>query len=271
MELLPIWSLLYRLAQGNRELSITPHAADGRGCQLQAEEPGVIALRILCVVLVVSCLYLGCSENQYSCATCPDSCATCPEEPPFQCPSGGVVVIMVGHADDFAEPFESVFPDSNLTRFIATVWNVPLRFLDDMSINKAMGHTFTWTPFELIGAELEIHVRALGDIPPNDRLTLELNDKIFEGETERARWTTTFAILTQTGWHGGEDTTLVLDLDHLPVDLYGRTSVLSYMQDGNLDIEVQDDTGVDYMILRLFCAADGVRATGGLIEAPFRK
>jgi hypothetical protein len=209
---------------------------------------GVNALRVLHVVLLLSCLWLGCSDNEY---TCP----TCPAEQPFHCPSGGVVVIAVGQADDFAEPFESVFPDSNMTRFIATVWNVPLRFLDDMSINKAMGHTFTWTPFELVGAELEIHVRALGDIPENDRLTLELNDKFFEGETERARWTTTLAILTQTAWAGGEDTTLVLDLGHLPVDLYGRTSVLSYMEDGNLDVEVQDDTGVDYMILRLFCAS----------------
>jgi hypothetical protein len=181
------------------------------------------------------------------------------------------MVIAGGRADDFAEPLESVFPDSNLTRFIAAVWNVPLRFLDDMSINKSMGHTFTRAPFELIGAELEIHVSAIGDVPENGRLTLELNDEIFEGETEVSRWTTTVAILTQTGWHGGEDTTLVLDLGHLPVDLYGRTSVLSYMEDGNLDIEVQDDTGVDYMILRLFCSAARVRATGGIIEAPFKK
>ena len=165
------------------------------------------------------------------------------------------MVIAVGRADDFAEPLESVFPDSNLTRFIATVSISPLRYLDDTTINKPMGHTFTWSPFELIGAELEIHLRALGNISENDRLSLELNDKYFEGEGEVWRWTTTLAILTQTAWEGGEDRTLILDLGNLPIDLYGRTSVLSYMADGNLDVNVQDDTAIDYMVLRLYCTA----------------
>ncbi len=169
----------------------------------------------------------------------------------INCQGGISIVIPVGNADNFAEPLEPVFPDANLARLIATVWNVPLRYLDNMDINASMGHTFQWEPCPITAAELEIHVLSMGTASDNDRLSIELNDRYFEGESEVYRWTTTLAILTQTEWYYGEDATLVLDLGDLPVDLYGRTSVLAYMNDGNLDVEVQDDTAVDYIILRL--------------------
>jgi hypothetical protein len=123
-----------------------------------------------------------------------------------------------------------------------------------MGINASMGHTFEWEPCAITAAELEIHVLSMGTASDNDRLSIELNDRYFEGESEVYRWTTTPAILTQTAWDCGEEATLILDLGNLPVDLYGRTSVLAYMNDGNLDVEVQDDTAVDYLILR-FCAS----------------
>lgn len=173
----------------------------------------------------------------------------------FNCQSGVTIVIPVGNADNFAAPSEPVLPDANLARLIATVWNVPLRYLDNMDINASMGHTFEWEPRPITAAELEIHLLSLCDIPQNDRVSLELNDRYFEGESEVYRWTTTPAILTQTAWDCGEEATLILDLGNLPVDLYGRTSVLAYMNDGNLDVEVQDDTAVDYIILRLCASA----------------
>jgi hypothetical protein len=190
----------------------------------------------------------------------------------INCQSGISIVIPVGNADNFAPPLEPVFPDANLARLIATVWNVPLRYLDYMGINASMGHTFQWSACPITAAELEIRVRSLGDIPDNDRISLELNDRFFEGESEVYRWTTTLAILTQTAWYSGEEATLILDLGNLPVDLYGRTSVLAYMNDGNLDIEVQDDTAVDYIILRL-CTSSPVAVeskTWSAIKALYR-
>lgn len=190
----------------------------------------------------------------------------------INCQSGTSMVITVGNADDFAPPLEPVYPDVNLARFIATVWNIPLRYLDDMEINESMGHTFQWVACPIAAAELEIRVRSLGDVSSNDRLSLEFNDKYFEGESEVWRWTTTFEILSQNGWYEGKDTTLVFDLDNLPVDLYGRTSVLAYMNDGNLDVEVQDDTAVDYIILRLCvsCPVAVESKTWGSIKALYK-
>jgi hypothetical protein len=190
----------------------------------------------------------------------------------INCPSGTSIVIEVGVADNFAPPMEPVFPDANLARFIATIWNVPLRYLDDMTVNKSMGHTFQWEACPIIAAELETRVRSLGDIPGNDRISLELNDGFFNGESEVSRWTTTLANLTQTGWYEGEEATLILDLGNLPVDLYGRTSVLAYMIDGNLDIEIQDDTAVDYIVLRLCtsCAVAVESKTWGSIKALYK-
>jgi hypothetical protein len=126
----------------------------------------------------------------------------------IDCPSGTSIVIEVGAADNFEPPMEPVFPDANL------------------------GHTFQWEACPIAAAELETRIRSLGDIPGNDRISLELNDGFFNGESEVSRWTTTLAILTQTDWYEGEEATLILDLGNLPVDLYGRASVPAYMNVG---------------------------------------
>ena len=43
---------------------------------------------------------------------------------------------------------------------------------------------------------------------------------------------------------------LVLDLGNLPPSTGSVTSVLGDMADGDLDVYIQDDTAVDYIILR---------------------
>lgn len=186
----------------------------------------------------------------------------------IECSNGTLTVLTVGNNDSFAEPLEPVFPDANLARLIATVWNVPLRYLDDMSLDKSMGHTFQWPAISISAAELEIRVRSMGQVSSNDRLSLEFNDGYFEGESEAFKWSSTLVILSHTSWSYGEEATFIFDLANLPVDLYGRTSVLAHMMDGNLDVEVQDDTAVDYIILRLCaCPVAAENATWGSIKA----
>ena len=65
----------------------------------------------------------------------------------------------------------------------------------------------------------------------------------------------------------------MLDLGNLPVDLYGRSSVMEHLADGNLDIEVQDDTAVDYIVLRLCVdtVVGGKESSWGAIKTHYRK
>jgi len=192
----------------------------------------------------------------------------------IECEDGTLLILEVGVADGFSEPLEPVYPDANLLLFIETVWNVPLRYLDDWDPDKSMGHTFVWPAANILRAELEIHVRSLGLVGCyNDRLSLEFNDNYFLYGGENFKWTTTLQILSGTAWGYGEEATIVLDLGNLPVDLYGRSSVMDHLADGNLDIEVQDDTVVDYIVLRLCaCIPVGVEESSwGAIKAQYRK
>lgn len=192
----------------------------------------------------------------------------------IECQDGVLLVLEVGAADQFADPFESVCPDANLLLFIETVWGVPLRQLDEFGLDKSMGHTFSWSPAYLLRAELEIRVRSIGCGGYNDRLSIEFNDNYFLYGGENYKWTTTLQALSGKNWdYPGHEETFVLDLGNLPLDLYGRSSVMAHLADGNLDIEVQDDTAVDYIVLRLcVCTVIGVEESSwGAIKAQYRK
>lgn len=191
----------------------------------------------------------------------------------FECPDGVLLVLEAGTADQFAYPFESVSPDANLLLFIETVWGVPLRQLDEFGLDKSMGHTFSWSvQGHPLRAELEIRVRSIGPGGYNDRLSIEFNDNYFLYGGENYKWTTTLQDLSGKDWNEpGHEETFVMDLGNLPLDLYGRSSVMDHLYDGNLDIEVQDDTAVDYIVLRIcVCTVIGVEESSwGAIKSQY--
>jgi hypothetical protein len=184
------------------------------------------------------------------------------------CSQGTLVVVEVGQQDNFVLPVEPVYPDNNLVTFVATAWGIPLRWLDETSVNTVMAHTFFWEQQEICEAELEVRARSEGDMSYNDRFNLEFRDEWLEAGGEVWRWTLPFPTLTNTAWDYGDAATIVLNLGDLPVDLYGRTSVLPYMLDGDLDVVIDDDTNVDYMVLRLcvMCAVPVRETTWGQIK-----
>ena len=191
----------------------------------------------------------------------------------LSCSQGTLVIIEVGQPDYFMLPVEPVYPDANLITFIATAWQQPLRWLDEPSINTVMAHTFVWEPDEICAAELELRARPEGESSGNDRLNLEFRDEWLEKGGEVWRWTLPFTTLTNTSWQYGTSADIVLNLVELPVDLYGRTSVLQYMLDGDLDVVVNDDTNVDYIVLRLCvgCAVPVSETTWGQIKALYEE
>ena len=193
----------------------------------------------------------------------------------FECQDGILLVLEAGVEDQFAYPYESVSPDANLLLFIETVWGVPLRQLDEFGRDKSMGQTFSWSlQGQVLRAELEIRVRSLGVGGLNGRLSIEFNDNYFLYGGENYKWTNTLQALSGENWNeAGHEETFVFDLGNLPLGLYGRSSVMAHLADGNLDVEVQDDTAVDYIVLRLcICTVIGIEESSwGKIKTLHRK
>jgi len=173
--------------------------------------------------------------------------------------SGEQLVLVAGNEDGFALPSEPTDPDANLLAYFS---GVPRRSFDETGVNKITIHTFTWDSRPILSALLELHVRCVGttvSLPGNDRISLKLRDEVLTEGGETWRWTQELGNLAGTVWNLGQELVLSLDLSDLPVDLYGRTSVVEYLFDGNLDVFVDDDTVVDFMRLTL-CLDSAVRA-----------
>ena len=141
---------------------------------------------------------------------------------------------------------------------LVTAFGPGFRGFDQILSNRRFGHTFTNLTPNILAAELEIGLRAGTDIPTNDTIALEFLNPTF-------RWAKRIEDLPiippGTGapigaWPVGTMQVFILDLDDLPPSTASVTSVLADMADGDLDVYIQDDTAVNYMILRLEVCCD---------------
>lgn len=165
--------------------------------------------------------------------------------------------IQVELPDNFSSPDSApASPSTELTTSFTS-----LRGFDTVKSNLRFAHTFTGLPPAITGAELEIGLRAHLDIPTNDSIAIEYLNPSF-------RWSKKISDLptlppgnaTPIGaWPAGTSQVFILDLDDLPASVSGVTSVIGDMSNGTLDIYIQDDTAVDYMVLRLkLCCDDSI-------------
>ena len=161
-----------------------------------------------------------------------------------RCPPGHRTKITVEHPDNFQGPTQPS-PSVVLNEIITQFWGIPLRWFDQAGINTAFGHTFSDLPSGICGATLRVKVRALGDIPYTDTIRLEYEDK---SRHEPFAWRITIRNIIGT-WETGMEAELELDLAHLPKGVRSVTDVLYSIQDGTLDVVVEEDTMVDYLIL----------------------
>ena len=173
--------------------------------------------------------------------------------------SAGPIVTVFGPPtnginDNFAPPPDPASPSAGLLGFFAFLGVGAVDF-DPIPTDQFFGHTITGLPPCITGARLEIHMRAGPSFLTNtDSLALE-----FRGitATPRFEWALRMNDLIdfataggQTVWTPGSDFTFMLDLDNLPPDGQGDTSVIASMESTmTLDVMVQDATGVDYMVL----------------------
>jgi len=146
-----------------------------------------------------------------------------------------------GKDDLFALPYEPASPSTELVGAFPGAW----RSFDQIVPNRKFGHTFAGLGGGIVAAQLELRLRAGTDIPTNDTLALEFLNPGFA-------WAKGIASLTGLSWNVGDQKKIILNLANLPPSNTGVTNILGHLADGDLDIYIQDDTAVDYAILRVW-------------------
>ncbi len=163
----------------------------------------------------------------------PDSC-----EQTTGCPSPQVSIFTAGVQDGYA-----VLHPASPSPQLQALLGPNRRQFDDPGFNRKFGHTFTNLPPNIVSAHLVMRARP-STSGSNDSMALELGS----GSTFASSHS--LAALSGTPWtNPTHDTTFpALNLAALPP---GSVNILPGLADGALDVYVQDDTEVDYLLLRV--------------------
>jgi hypothetical protein len=165
-----------------------------------------------------------------------------------------------GTKDNFIGP-EPSYSNPDLISHIQTNCNDYQPDFDSPTDDQCFGHTFDncWDNTCLVvEAQLCIKLRASGDIPGNDTFGIVYCD----GTTCQGVWSISINDLENycnpgSGpWQEGDVLECCLDLKALPFSPnHPTTNILANIQDGDLDIVMQDDTEIDYieMSVELCC------------------
>ncbi|MEW5923034.1 MAG: hypothetical protein AB1746_03515, partial [Candidatus Zixiibacteriota bacterium] len=184
------------------------------------------------------------------------------------CPNGKIVTRtkLAGDKDNFASydpKIDQSTPDADLLYWIRHYSGGPSQSFDLGLVNRCFGHTFTdfWNVNCgcIIGADLCLRLIASSDNPSNDNLVIKENGY------------NVFAISLSdlhayfggsNTWNQGDVLSGCIELDNLPPTADWPTNIISALYDGDLDILIQDDTGVDYLELKVEVCCDLCYATG---------
>lgn len=159
--------------------------------------------------------------------------------PPGDCPPDSIqrtVTFTAGVNDAFRPPPEPASRSSQLSS-LRPNWNN----FDDAKAAYPVGHTFTELPCYIVGAELTLSLAPIGRSSGDEFIGLELNGSKFV-------WSSPIRSLNRF-WPS--PTTLILDLNQLPVDGSSLVSLLNQLKDGSLDVFLGEKMSVDYMSLRV--------------------
>ncbi len=172
-----------------------------------------------------------------------------------------------GNPDGFSFPNEPTNPGPDLTPLFANCTFGGIYEYDYIPLNQCFGETMTgWpTTCTVTGAEVCLRMRSTTD-PNGDPET----DSIIFYQAGSPVWSMPLNNLAPDGsWDAGDDMTICLDLADLP-PAPGTlvTNILSALHDGNLDLLIQDDTGVDYIDIELTYCCDCGSGTCCVLAPP---
>lgn len=181
------------------------------------------------------------------------------------------ITIQVGEADDFAAPIDLADPSSEIQAVLIPYGGT--NHLDQtLGINDGQGnaqvaHTFENLPPNIVGAFLEVKLKAGIGQTETDGIFLSFVDWANADYGESVRYARSFGpstarpplfpfddpgIVQSTRWTEGQTAVLQLNLGNLPLAQGGVTSLIQDLNwQGFLDVNVGDETAVDYMKLDL--------------------
>jgi len=169
------------------------------------------------------------------------------------CENPEIAVCVAGNADQFntGNGTEVSTPGQDMLDLAAANgWTVLSQF-DTIPTDKFFMHTFGGSDVDsclsgncrITGAKLIITLKA----GPS---SLAWNDTIHFLEDGVNIWSDRIHDWVADGnWQPGDVETITFDLDNLLPNGAGVTSVLNALQDGDFDLYIEDDTGVDYIKL----------------------
>lgn len=179
---------------------------------------------------------------------------------------------LAGTPDAFAPPTEPTFQTREYATFLTDHWypgGQGARAFDETGIDLALAHVFRGWDREVCGATLEISIRADGSLSTNDSIRFG-----YTGSADPAHafvYWVTLGYAGGEGWYPGTQRVFTFDLANLPPYSGFPTNILPELENGRLEILVEDDSSVDYAILRVCrCNPVGVdAATWGRIKARY--
>jgi len=156
---------------------------------------------------------------------------------------------------DTSDGPETASPSPELLTHLQGCSSGALTTFDTVPVDRCFGHTFGYAATDtclsatcrVVGATLTIQLRASQSLVHNDHITfMEYNAQTGQMDTV---WQQRIENLDST-WAPGAVITLTLNLASLPSGSpSSTTNILAALQDGDLDVRVDDDSGVDYMRL----------------------
>lgn len=181
-------------------------------------------------------------------------------------------VYAAGIHDNFALPTEPSSPSPDLLAEMQNISAGADPNFDSQTPDRCFGHTFAgWnTNCCINGAVLCFKVTPLTAGASNDNFLLREN-AVTTVWASRIGYLKAYqsGIPSDTLWQIGDTLEICLDLANLPLTskgggYYFPTNILAALQDGDLDVLMQDDSKIDYLDLTVRLCCDTCYATGDI-------
>ena len=207
----------------------------------------------------VTFLFVLTASHANAQVVCPMECACSQPSPPQ--------IFLLGIRDDFAPSVEVPAPDPVLLNLVTTCSSQANLQYDEVPgengvpADRWFAETVRGDLFFVCDARIEVHVRATtgsgSSGTSDDRISLQPTGAPC---TPNYLWSARLADLPASGgqWLSGQDATFCLDLDDLPAS-GGVTNILYALSQGALDVVVDDDTGVDSIVVSACIGTEAVQ------------